>query len=156
MEIEIVWGTGEGGTALGAFDAALADAGIHNYNHVQLSSVIPADATLTETGTHDRRWPVGTIVASVLAATESTVPGETIAAGLGWCEADEGGVFFEATGESVENVNVLVRRGIASAKDHRPTWTWEDDVGSRVAAHTVETNGAAVVAAIYRPLHAEN
>lgn len=152
VDIEIVWGAGEGKTELGAFDAALAAAGIHNYNHVELSSVIPPDATVTETGTHDEAWPVGTLLASVLAANRSTVAGETIAAGLGWAKADAGGVFFEATGGSTENVQSLLHRGIESAKEHRPSWEWEAGIESRVVDHQVESAGAVVVAALYRPI----
>lgn len=154
VDIEVVWGTGEGKTELAAFDAALAAGGIHNYNHVELSSVIPPEATVVERGTHERSWPVGTIVASVMAANRSTVSGETIAAGLGWARADEGGIFFEATAESVENVDSLIRRGIDSARSRRPEWTWGSGVETRVVEHRVETTGAAVVAALYRPIPA--
>lgn len=41
LSIPVVGGTGRGPTALAAFDAALADAGVANYNLVRLSSVIP-------------------------------------------------------------------------------------------------------------------
>ena len=152
MEIEIVWGSDEGTTPLGAFDAALADAGVHNYNHVRLSSVIPPDAAIVETGTHDGQWDVGTIVASVLASNESSTPGETIAAGLGWRRAEEGGIFFEGSGDSTDVVDSRVRRGIDSGTTHRPDWHWQDDIRTRVVDHTVERHGAVVVVALYRPL----
>ena len=152
MEIELVWGSGEGATALSAFDAALAQAGVHNYNLVELSSVIPPEASVIERGTHDQSWPVGTIVATVLSSARSTVSGETIAAGLGWATAEEGGVFLEATAESSENVTVQLSRGIETAKQQRPEWNWDNDLRTKVCAHTVEDNGAVVVAALYHPL----
>jgi arginine decarboxylase len=152
MDIEIVWGSGEGKTALSAFDTALAGSGIHNYNLVTLSSVIPADATVTVSDTHDREWPVGEFVAAVLAENESAVEGETIAAGLGWATAEEGGVFFEASGESATNVETMVTRGVETAKETRDSWSWHEGIETTVAEHTVEHTGAVVVGAIYRPV----
>lgn len=152
MTIELVWGTGEGSTELSAFDAALADAGIHNYNLVTLSSVIPETETVALTGTHTRQWDVGELVAVVLAENESTITGETIAAGLGWAQAEQGGIFFEATAESRENVNALLERGLQSAKSVRDDWNWTADTNTKIVEHTVEQNGAAIVSAIYRPV----
>jgi arginine decarboxylase len=151
MAIEIVWGTGEGQSALGAFDAALADGGIHNYNLVTLSSVIPADTEVVLGDSHEREWAVGETVGTVLAKNKSTVTGETVAAGLGWATATEGGVFFEAAAESAENVETLLTRGIETARAQRD-WDWTDGVETKLVEHTVERNGAAVVAAVYQPL----
>ena len=152
MDIEVVWGTGEGQTSLSAFDAALAAAGIHNYNLVTLSSVIPPDATVVSTGTHDRRWEVGEMMGVVLARTESTVAGETVAAGLGWATATEGGVFFEATAESADTVETLLTRGVRTAQAEREDWHWSGDIETQTAQHTVERSGATVVSAVYRPV----
>ena len=41
MKITVTSGTGEGPTALAAFDAALLNAGVANYNLIYLSSAIP-------------------------------------------------------------------------------------------------------------------
>lgn len=152
VDIELVWGTGEGATALSAFDAALATAGIHNYNLVELSSVIPPDATVTRTGTHEGSWPVGTVLSTVLSSARSTVAGETIAAGLGWAQASDGGIFLEASAETSENVAVQLDRGLRSAQSQRPEWDWEDTMQTEVCEHTVRDNGAAVIAALYGPL----
>ena len=152
MEIELVWGTGEGATALSAFDAALADGGIHNYNLVTLSSVIPPEASVVRQDTHTREWPVGEFVATVLSKNTSTVTGETIAAGLGWAQATEGGVFFEATAESGENVDALLVRGVQTAQSVRDDWNWQTEIQTKIVEHTVTHNGAVVVAALYRPV----
>ena len=48
MEINVVNGVGEGQTELSAFDAALKDSGVYNYNIMYLSSVIPAGAVVKE------------------------------------------------------------------------------------------------------------
>lgn len=154
MNLEIVWGTGEGETSLSAFDAALSAAGIHNYNLVTLSSVIPDGATVEPTGTHERAWDVGEVVSVVMAKNESTVPGETIAAGLGWATAAEGGIFFEEVADSPSNVEEFVTRGVRTAKDTRGTWDWEAGIDRQIVDHTVAENGAAVVAAVYGPIDA--
>jgi arginine decarboxylase len=152
MAIEIVWGTGEGKTTLSAFDKALSGGGIHNYNLVTLSSVIPAGATVVERGTHDRRWDVGELVAVILAENESLVGGETIAAGLGWATAEEGGVFFEGSGENAANVEERITRGIETAKGTRDSWAWDDGIETKVVEHTVDRAGAVVVSAVHRPV----
>ena len=152
MEIEIVWGAGEGPTGLSAFDAALAAAGIHNYNLVPLSSIIPPDATLAETGMHEPSWPVGSLIGTVMASNRSSTPGDTISAGLGWTLADRGGVFFEEHGESVEHVEHQIKRGLNAAREHRPAWAWESNIETRAIEHRVEANGAVVVAALYRAI----
>lgn len=154
MSIELVWGSGEGTTELSAFDAALADAGIHNYNLIRLSSVIPKGESVESVGSHRGRWDVGNMVGAVLAERASTSVDETVAAGLGWARSEEGGVFFEASGESAADVETRLRRGIRDAKSTRDAWRWEPDVETRVVEHTVEhaNAGAAVVAAVYEPL----
>jgi len=152
MEIEIVWGTGEGNTTLSAFDTALSKGGIHNYNLLTLSSVIPEEASVSVIGTHEQRWDVGEIVAVILAENKSPVEGETISAGLGWAMAEEGGVFFEASGENAENVERMIRQGIETAKENRESWRWEEAVETKVVEHTVERSGATIVSAVYRPV----
>lgn len=150
--IEIVWGTGEGKTTLSAFDQALAEGGIHNYNLVTLSSVIPEDADLDMSGYHEQEWDVGELVAVILAENESLAAGETIVAGLGWAEAEEGGVFFEGSGENKNNVENRIIRGIETAKSTRDDWNWEDEIETKVIEHTVEEAGAVVVSAVHRPV----
>ncbi len=44
MKIKVTYGIGEGATKLAAFDRALFDAGIANYNLIKLSSVIPENS----------------------------------------------------------------------------------------------------------------
>lgn len=151
MEIELVWGSAEGETPLSAFDAALAAAGIHDYNLVTYSSVVPADATVREVGTHDGRFDVGAPVGAVLAENVSAVANTTVVAGLGWATAAEGGVFYEATADSVSNCRDLLSSGLAEARSLRD-WDWDGDAQFRFCEHAVEGTGAAVVAAVYGPL----
>ncbi len=51
MRIDIVWGESEGKTLLSAFDRALLNAGIHNFNLIPLNSVIPPQSVIHERGT---------------------------------------------------------------------------------------------------------
>jgi pyruvoyl-dependent arginine decarboxylase len=103
MPIELVWGTGSARTELGAFDAALSGANVHNYNLVELSSIVPEGATIERVGALEPgRWTTGDLVAVVLASNTSTTEGERVAAGLGWELGAEGGVFMEATAPSRE------------------------------------------------------
>ncbi len=46
MKIYISSGRGTGPTSLSAFDAALNEAGVANYNLIRLSSIIPPDSKI--------------------------------------------------------------------------------------------------------------
>lgn len=153
MRIEVVWGAGEGRTDLGAFDVALADAGVANYNLVTFSSVVPPDATVATVGTHEAFYPVGAPVGVVLAATHAE-PGERAAAGLGWALAEEGGVFMEACDPSPGACRERIQAALADAQDARD-WNWHhDETVIRSVAPDIDADrhGAVVVVAMYGPL----
>jgi arginine decarboxylase len=146
MEVEVVWGSAGGRTELGALDGAFAAAGIHDYNLVELSSVVPGGATVVEVGTHERTAPRGTAMAVVLA--EAVVPADEAAvAGLGWHLAAEGGVFYESSGRSVEHCRETIRRGLADARGLR-AWDWASDPNIRIQDHSASGPTASVVAAV--------
>lgn len=93
--IRIAWGTGRGPTQLSAYDAALAEAGVHDYNLRELSSVIPAGATVEEVGRAPDLGPAG----EGLHVVEASAVGERgpQSAVLAWARSPEGpGVFYEA------------------------------------------------------------
>jgi arginine decarboxylase len=155
MSIELVWGTGSGRTELGAFDAALSDANLHNYNLVELSSIVPEGATVDRVGALEPdRWGVGDLVAVVLASNTSATEGERIAAGLGWELAAEGGVFVENDAPTAEACERLLDANLADARSIRD-WDWTGERGTKVVDHVVGANtgaGAAVVAAVFHPI----
>lgn len=152
MDIEIVWGIGEARTTLGSFDRALSDANIHNYNLVSLSSIIPEGANVVERGELEAgRWDVGDVVAVVMAEATGTEPGEKIAAGLGWMEAEEGGVFMEHACSTREECEHELRRNLEDARGTRD-WTWTGDPRTKIVEATVEEVTSVVTAAVYRPL----
>lgn len=151
MPIEVVSGTGEGRTELGALDAALVAAGIGDYNLVEFSSVLPPDRSVEVVETHDGRYGVGTPVGVVLAAAQADEPGETVAAGVGWQDAPEGGVFYEVTAPDAATCRERLRDGLADARELRDR-DWAGEPTLNVREYTVEGTGAAVVAAVFGPL----
>ena len=68
MKIIVTSGTGEGPTSLAAFDAALLDAGVANYNLICLSSIIPPGSMTIPTDV----WKVPRAVARTRTGTTST------------------------------------------------------------------------------------
>jgi arginine decarboxylase len=87
----------EGGTPLNAFDNALLAGGIGNVNLVKLSSIMPPAVRVIPMP----RIKAGALVPTAYAAVSGTVPGETIAAAIGWGlseNVEETGVIMEAHG----------------------------------------------------------
>lgn len=124
--IRVAWGSGTGPTAMSSFDAALADAGVHNYNLVALSSVIPADATVEVVETAPDLGPAGEAVDAVV-ARETLIPGADGAAvaGLGWVQSASGrGLFYEASGTDPDAVRRAVAAGLERGMELRE-WTFE-------------------------------
>lgn len=116
MRIEVICGTGTGETTLSAFDAALKNSGIHNFNLIVLSSVIPPHSEVVRV---DRRilkndeW--GNRLYVVKADVRSEIVGDYIAAGLGWYQLEDGrGMFVEHSGtsDSEEEVETKVKNRI--------------------------------------------
>jgi len=80
-------GLGGGPTPLAAFDAALRDAGVANYNLIPLSSVIPPGSVVER-----RRWQTppahwGRRLFCVLSEMREDRPGHEAHAGIGWVQA---------------------------------------------------------------------
>jgi arginine decarboxylase len=123
--IYVAEGAGVGPTAVAAYDAALADAGVHNYNLVPVSSIVPAEATVTEVDVVPDRGPAGNRL-TVVEARTSTAEAEPVAAGLGWATGPGPGLFYEATGADPETVRSEVRDGLAAGKELRD-WTFTDE-----------------------------
>ena len=97
MDIKVVKGAGEASTPLSAFDAALKDAGVYNYNLITLSSVIPPGSKVQKTDdfkTPDSEW--GHKLYCVMAEERCNEAGKFIAAGIGWYQLDDDrGLFVE-------------------------------------------------------------
>jgi len=148
--IRVVWGTGTAPTAMAAYDAALADANVHNYNLVAVSSVIPADADVEAVGTAPDLGPPGERLTVVEAHANAAGP-RHVSAGLGWsCEPNGPGLFYEVADETdPDDVATRVRAGLEAGRDLRD-WAFD---GEHVETATVRADtgeyAAAVVVACY-------
>ncbi|NEU55629.1 pyruvoyl-dependent arginine decarboxylase [Halorussus sp. MSC15.2] len=148
--IRVAWGTGTGPTEMSSYDAALADANLHNYNLVAVSSMIPADAEVEAVGTAPDLGPAGERLTVVQARATRAGPGH-VSAALGWTASEEGpGLFYEAAGETdPEDVTERVRTGLAAGRELRE-WTF---TGERVETASIDAEAGvyatAVVVAVY-------
>jgi arginine decarboxylase len=78
-------GHAEGGTILNAFDNALLAAGIGNINLIKVSSIIPPDVEIVDLP----KIKLGALVPTAYAALTSDVPGQTVAAAVGYALPDD-------------------------------------------------------------------
>ncbi len=147
--IRVVSGTGSGPTETAAFDAALAAANVHNYNLVSVSSVIPADGTVTRVDEAPDLGPAGHRLTVVEGS--ATVAGPGIAsASLAWTTADGPGLFYESAGPTdPTTVETRAREGIEAGLSLRD---WPIDGIETATASTEADTGeyaCAVVLAVY-------
>jgi arginine decarboxylase (EC 4.1.1.19) len=149
--IHITAGIGRAPTAMAAYDAALADANLHNYNLVSVSSIIPAEATIEVVDRVPDLGPAGnrlTVVegTSVVGPDESA---DTAATAIAWATGPGPGLFYEASGTDPDAVEREARRGLDAGSELRD---WElPDSETLVSAVEVGDSGytAAVVIAAY-------
>ncbi|MFB6170411.1 MAG: pyruvoyl-dependent arginine decarboxylase [Haloarculaceae archaeon] len=149
--IRIVWGTAEGPTPTASYDAALAEAGVHNYNLVPVSSVIPAGARVDPVGTAPDLGPTGERLTVVEGRTTVAGP-DRATAGVGWTTtAGEGpGVFYEAGGEAdEETIRSYLREGLAAARELRDWEFVDEDLRTVTTEVDSGTYATAVVLAVY-------
>lgn len=97
LNIHLSTGTGKGPTPLAAFDAALMDAGVANYNLLCLSSVIPPNARIVRARHRTLPDDYGRRLYVVMSQMRQSQPGHQAHAGIGWVqEGDDGrGLFVE-------------------------------------------------------------
>ncbi|WP_227353463.1 pyruvoyl-dependent arginine decarboxylase [Haladaptatus salinisoli] len=147
--IRVVWGTASGPTKMSSYDAALAEANVHNYNLVAVSSVIPADATVEAVGTAPDLGPAGNRLTVVEARATRAGPGH-VSAGLGWTTGDGPGLFYEAAGETdATEIEERVRAGLAAGRQLRD-WEFAGESTETVTANAEPgTYVTAVVLAAY-------
>jgi arginine decarboxylase len=146
IPIRVVAGTATGPTAVASYDAALADAGIHNYNLHTLSSVVPPDASVEVLEEAPDLGPAGGKLTVVQARATVEGTGRATAA-LGWTREDDRGpgVFYETGGEfDRTEARRRIRRGLEHAREIR---SWDLD-GSSVEVGSVATDGASFATAV--------
>jgi arginine decarboxylase len=161
MKIHLASGIGSGPTQLAAFDSALCEAGIANYNLIKLSSVVPAG---TEIVKHDSTIPTemmpgawGDRLYVVMAEKRADAPFTEAWAGIGWVqEAETGkGLFVEHEGSSEEYVRESIQHSLEALMANRGV-----DFGQIhmqvVGATCSERPVCALVAAVYQASDWEN
>lgn len=122
MKILLTAGSGEGNTTLSAFDKALYDAGVANYNLIPLSSVIPPKTSIIEKKplyNDKKEW--GHRLYVVMSRQSALIKGEEAWAGVGWVQAKDGrGLFVEHHGLSEEQVVSDIKASLTDMQKYRP------------------------------------
>jgi arginine decarboxylase len=113
MNIHVVSGIGTGKTVLSAFDNALRNAGVYNYNLIPLSSVIPPNSKVIKLESYiTPESEFGHKLYVVKAEMRSNEVGKYIAAGIGWYQfgEDNRGVFVEH--ETIGDTKIAVEADV--------------------------------------------
>lgn len=150
MQIKICCGTGSGKTFLSAFDSALVDAGVGNYNLIYLSSVIPKGAAIVETEHVEKANDYGSKLYVVMARCDQNEFGKEAWAGLGWIQDEEGrGLFVEHHAEGRKEVERLISNSLDDMREGR-SFSY-GDINSAITGIRCENRPVcAVVVAIYQ------
>ncbi len=149
--IEITKGTGSGDTKIAAFDAALFDSGIANYNLIRLSSIIPPASHIEIRKRQLNDSEFGNKLYLVYASEIQNEIGKEAWAGIGWVLAEDGsgkGLFTEHEGHSEQEVRNLIHDTLTCMVQYRPEKYSE--IYSEVTGITcTEKPVCALVAAVY-------
>ncbi len=124
MQIHIVSGSGDGPTTLAAFDAALNDAGVANYNLLLLSSVIPPHSEIivhSSPITHLLSGSWGDRLYVVCAQVRVDQPGQEAWAGVGWVQDPKTGkgLFVEHEGYDEASVRNDIQASLEALQSTR-------------------------------------
>ena len=126
--VYVLAGRGTGPTALSSYDAALASVGLHDYNLVRVSSVVPAGVRVEASEAPTDLGPAGNRL-TVVEARSTLAPGESgpACAAVGWALPREGaGVLYEGSGTDPEATRREVREGLRAARELRDDRDWAD------------------------------
>jgi len=121
MKIAITSGTGEGCTAVAAFDAALLRAGVENYNLIPLSSIIPPGSIIERATFVTPADEYGHRLYVVMARCDAEISGTAAWAGVGWTQEPENGrgLFVELHGSSQAAVQAGIDATLKSMQASR-------------------------------------
>ena len=148
--IALATGLGEGPTPLAAFDAALRDAGVANYNLICLSSVIPPGSVIER-----RKWVTphqdwGRRLYCVVSQMREERPSHSAHAGIGWVRDNStgAGLFVELHDESCDALDAALRDTLRSMQAGRSIDFGESE--TEIASITCQTQPVcALVIAVY-------
>ncbi|MXV64582.1 pyruvoyl-dependent arginine decarboxylase [Natronorubrum sp. JWXQ-INN-674] len=152
--IRVVWGAASAPTAMASYDAALAEAGVENYNLVSVSSVIPAGVDVEAVGTAPDLGPAGERLTVVEARATTAGPGQ-VSAALAWSRSveDGPGLFYEVADETgPDDVERRVREGLAAGQELRD-WEFAD---SHVAVETESAESGTYTTALVLSVYGES
>ena len=152
--IRVVWGSASAPTEMASYDAALAAAGVENYNLVSVSSVIPADVDVEAVGTAPDLGPAGERLTVVEARATTAGPGR-VSAALAWSQDVDGGpgLFYETSGETEpDDVERRVLEGLAAGQELRD-WTFDEP---NVVTETSEAETGAYTTALVLAVYGES
>ncbi|MEO8212387.1 MAG: pyruvoyl-dependent arginine decarboxylase [Myxococcales bacterium] len=102
MQITLTTGVGAGPTPVAAFDQALLNAGVANYNLIYLSSVIPPNSVIRRARFESPPDEYGHRLYVVIARHDQQQPGRGAWAGVGWTQEEKTGrgLFVEVHGDN--------------------------------------------------------
>ena len=146
-------GAAEGYSPLNAFDAALIQAGIGDFNLVKVSSIIPPGCKEGRPRSH----PPGSVVPAAYAYIISDIPGEVVsaavAAALPERETDAGLIMeYSARGHQQEAEEIVRNMAVEGM---RIRGRGIKEIKSLAVEYKVQTIGAAVAAVVLWPYHEE-
>lgn len=123
MKIHVLSAAGSGHTELSAFDNALYNAGIANFNLLCLSSVIPPKAEIvTNISLHWNDQHFGDRLYCVLSRYATSTFGQQAWAGIGWVQAEDNrGLFVEHHAESEKALRKLIDNSLTDMVKYRDT-----------------------------------
>ncbi|HET9173840.1 MAG TPA: pyruvoyl-dependent arginine decarboxylase [Candidatus Saccharimonadales bacterium] len=161
MNIYLSSGLGSGPTKLAAFDAALNDAGVANYNLLRLSSVIPPKSIIHQVkdGLPPNVMPGGwgDRLYVVMAEQRADTPNVEAWAGIGWVQDKTSGkgLFVEHEGNSEKAVRRDITQSLEALMATRNTDFGE--INMQVVGKTcTHLPVCALVVAVYQASDWEN
>lgn len=122
MVIQVAAGTGKGHTKLAAFDAALHEAGVHNYNLIRLSSIIPPGSEIkVESPIEAQPGKWGDRLYMVMAEMRIDTPNMEAWAGIGWVQDNKTGrgFFVEHEGTNEKSVRRDIKASLEAMQGLR-------------------------------------
>lgn len=151
--IPVTSGIGSAPTELAAFDKALLNAGIANFNLIYLSSIIPDNYEPRIQKVNLNREKFGHKLYVVCAQQRTSTHGETVAAGVGWVMSrnePKHGLFVEHEGNSHEDVEQQIILSLNRMMENRPEDAWEEIQHHVVSTRCEDEPVCVLVAAVYK------
>ncbi len=119
-KIYILNGVGEGKTKISAFDKALTQAGVADYNLIYLSSVIPENSIVELKKIKPGESEYGKRCYVVMARSDQNIPKKEAWAGLSWTQDKNGkGLFAEHHSHNKKGLLKLIKDTLPEMKTRR-------------------------------------